>query len=105
MSSPTKVSRTVGEDVQFSCSHAGLIVSTSVVSGPDRLAVKDWGINFAGLRGRKKGRQTLEDDAKGALADLLADTVVHADDVCGGGGRVLGGHRLAGREGGGGEQD
>ena len=35
-------------------------------------------------RGEKgRGRGTFEDDTKGAFADFFADTVVHANEVCG----------------------
>jgi hypothetical protein len=60
-----------------------------------RRFVPGGGRRKGGMRRRRggasgqRGEQTFEDDAERTLADLAADAVVDADEVCGGGG-VLG---------------
>lgn len=60
---------------------------------------RGWGVGVG------KAERTLKDDAEGALSDLLANAVVDADDVGGGGRGVRVGHLSNVGEGGDGEGD
>lgn len=61
---------------------------------------------LAGGRGGRQALRTFEDDTERPLADLLADAIVHADDVVGGGRgvRVCHGVVVAGEKGAGGRR-